>query len=124
MFVADLVLYFPSRVEHRTAKAYFSLIDAGAAVDGLANSSMQHISDGRLMLGGVMGPLAATLYAIGFAQLFFSLQEGGVLLATTASVWLCGVRARVQLLSTRASSSWTCSTRATLPTGAFSSMVL
>lgn len=72
MFIADLVLYYPSRREHRTARSYFELIDA--AGPRLAESSMQDISDARLMLGGVLGPLAATLYAVGFSQIYFGLQ--------------------------------------------------
>ena len=37
---------------------------------------MQDVSDFRLMLGGVLGPMASALYSIGFLQLFFGLGGG------------------------------------------------
>lgn len=73
LFVADLVLYYPSKPEHRSASSYFNKIDPGGS--HLANSSMQEISVSRVMLGGVMGPLAVVFYNIGFLGLFFGLQD-------------------------------------------------
>jgi hypothetical protein len=73
LFVADLVLYYPSRPEHRSAKSYFGKIDPGG--NNLAESSMQEISSRRVMLGGVMGPVAAVFYNIGFIGVFLGLQD-------------------------------------------------
>eukprot|EP00933_Yihiella_yeosuensis_P048161 TRINITY_DN44200_c0_g1_i1.p1 TRINITY_DN44200_c0_g1~~TRINITY_DN44200_c0_g1_i1.p1 ORF type:complete len:262 (-),score=41.80 TRINITY_DN44200_c0_g1_i1:61-816(-) len=74
MFIADLVLYYPSRPEHRTAISYFTRIDPGAEIEGLCESTMQGISNQRLMIGGVLGPVAASMYSVGFLQFFFGLQ--------------------------------------------------
>ena len=74
MFAADLVLYLPATAAQCSTRHYFTYIDPGAEVTALSESSMQHVTDFRLMLGGVMGPVAAVLYAIGFAQVFFALQ--------------------------------------------------
>lgn len=73
MFIADMILYYPTRKEHRTAAWYFSHIDPGGDTKDLCLSSMQHISDFRLMLGGALGPVAATMYAIGFSQVYSGL---------------------------------------------------
>jgi hypothetical protein len=74
LFVADLVLYYPSsKPEHRSAKSYFDKIDPGG--NHLAESSMQEISNRRVMLGGVMGPVAAVFYNIGFIGVFLGLQD-------------------------------------------------
>jgi hypothetical protein len=73
LFVADLVLYYPSKPEHRSAKSYFDKIDPGG--NRFAESSMQEISRQRAMLGGVMGPAAAVFYNIGFIGVFLGLQD-------------------------------------------------
>ena len=75
MFIADLVLYWPARPEHRSAASYFRCIDPGG--DHLHDSSMRDIPEARVMLGGVLGPVAAVLYALGFSQLIFGLQPRG-----------------------------------------------
>jgi len=67
MFVADLVLYFPTKNNaqvHRTAASYFATVDPYG--DNLANSSMQYISTSRVMFGGALGPVSALFYNIGF----------------------------------------------------------
>ena len=66
MLAADLVLYLPAERALRSADVYFARIDA--AGDELDRSPMGAVSDSRLMLGGVLGPLAALLYAVGFLQ--------------------------------------------------------
>ena len=68
MFAADLVLYLPSERVLCTASIYFSRIDPNG--NNLQASPMRDISDERLMLGGVLGPIAATLYALGFAGMY------------------------------------------------------
>ena len=88
MLFADMVLYYPGRAEQRTATAYFACIDGAAPATGLAESSMREISHGRLMLGGALGPLAATLYALGFTQIFFVLQPRGIVTACISSIGL------------------------------------
>jgi len=79
MFVADLVLYFPTthsdphHHHHRGAASYFATIDPGGAQ--LAQSSMQHVSIRRALCGGAMGPVSAVFYNIGFFGLYFGLQQ-------------------------------------------------
>jgi hypothetical protein len=75
MFAADLILYLPASKDRRSAQHYFTSIDPGS--NDLSSSSMQDISDFRLMLGGVLGPLASALYSVGFLHLFFGLGGGG-----------------------------------------------
>lgn len=72
MFVADLILYLPAETTLQSAECYFDKIDPNGA--NLAMSPMAQISDARLALGGVLGPIAATLYGLGFAQLYFGLN--------------------------------------------------
>ena len=78
MFAADLVLYYPTTSDryvkqHRTAASYFATIDPGG--DNLADSTMQHIGINRVMCGGVLGPVSAVFYSIGFSGLAFGLQS-------------------------------------------------
>ena len=82
MFVADLILYYPTAtsrvstnntIKHRTAKSYFSCIDPSG--NQLAQSSMQFVSLSRAMLGGVLGPVSAMFYSIGFLGIYFGLQQ-------------------------------------------------
>jgi len=72
MFIADLILYYPSRRDHRTASSYFETIDPGG--NRLAESTMQEISYGRAMVAGAMGPVSCLFYTIGFGSLFLGLQ--------------------------------------------------
>merc|ERR1711907_865153 len=62
MFAADLVLYMPSKPQDRTNAMYFQRIDPGG--DQLHVSCMSSVSGERLMLGGALGPLAASLYGV------------------------------------------------------------
>jgi hypothetical protein len=71
MFVGDLVLYLPADPASRTAHVYFRTIDPNGV--NLKESPMQDISDQRLMLGGVLGPVAAMLYALGFSSVYWGL---------------------------------------------------
>jgi hypothetical protein len=78
MFVSDLILYYPSRAAHRTAAVYFRAIDPHG--DSLGASPMGEVSEARLVLGGVLGPIAACLYALGFLSLYRGLRpEAGAL---------------------------------------------
>merc|ERR1711907_76437 len=87
MFAADLVLYMPSKPQDRTNAMYFQRIDPGG--DQLHVSCMSSVSGERLMLGGALGPLAASLYGVGFTQLFFGLNpEEGVILPCISAVCL------------------------------------
>ena len=88
MFAADLILYFPSHNEHRTALHYFTFIDPGSMTKDLAVSSMQYISQFRLMLGGTLGPVAAALYAVGFMQLLYGMEAAGSVLPAVSSFCL------------------------------------
>ncbi len=72
MFFADLVLYYPHERRDRSSRHYFERIDPGGSA--LVSSSMASLSESRLMLGGALGPVAAVLYALGFAQLYFALR--------------------------------------------------
>lgn len=73
LFAADLILYYPSKnhPQDRTAQSYFDKIDPGGSF--LARSSMKEISHARVMLGGVLGPVSAVLYGVGFVGLFCGL---------------------------------------------------
>ena len=51
---------------------------------------MRDVSDGRLMLGGVLGPVAATLYVAGFLNIFAGLQDGSSAAAILGSVVVLG----------------------------------
>ena len=73
LFVADLILYYPSKKKDRTAQSYFDKIDPGGS--HLAESSMKDMSHGRVMLGGVLGPVSAVLYGIGFFGIFCGLCD-------------------------------------------------
>ena len=54
MFIADLILYYPTKdASRRTAASYFKCIDPGAEVEHLLYSSMSDVSEWRLMFGGV-----------------------------------------------------------------------
>ena len=75
MFVADLILYLPHELVLRSGDVYFSRIDAAAP--DLQFSTMADISDARLRLGGLLGPIAASLYAVGFIGVFLALAGGG-----------------------------------------------
>ena len=84
MFVADLVLYYPTttpprddkaRLRHdRSAASYFSTIDPGGSQ--LHVSSMRCMGRRRVMLGGALGPVSAFFYALGFVGLFPALSTG------------------------------------------------
>lgn len=78
MFIADLILYLPSRTDMCTAQVYFDKIDPHGTK--LMDTPMLELQDERMMLGGALGPIAAVLYSIGFTQLFFGLRpsEGAV----------------------------------------------
>ena len=64
MFVADLVLYLPIDCRLWSTSIYFARIDPGG--DALLASPMGVLGEERVMIGGVMGPAAALLYACGF----------------------------------------------------------
>ncbi|CAJ1961849.1 unnamed protein product [Cylindrotheca closterium] len=87
LFVADLILYYPFNPQDRTAKSYFDKIDPGGSF--LADSSMKMISRERVMLGGVLGPVSAVLYGVGFVGLFcglYSSDGGGWIMPLTSSL--------------------------------------
>jgi hypothetical protein len=87
MFVADLVLYYSKVPSERTARVYFASIDPNG--DRLAESPMADIPPERMMLGGVLGPIAAALYTLGFTQLYFGLvPDVGAFLPAIAAVGL------------------------------------
>jgi hypothetical protein len=87
MFIADLVLYLPSRRDQLTAAHYFKCIDPNG--DALHSSSMAEIDDARLMLGGALGPIASVLYTAGYFNLYGRLRpEQGALLPAAACVGL------------------------------------
>ena len=87
MFVADLVLYYSKVPSERTAAVYFASIDPNG--ERLAESPMADIAPERLMLGGVLGPVAAALYTLGFTQLYFGLvPDVGAFLPAIAAVGL------------------------------------
>lgn len=68
MFIADLVLYYPSRKSERTAKSYFDKIDPGG--NALNQSTMQSIPTRRVMCGGALGPVSSVFYSIGFCGIY------------------------------------------------------
>jgi hypothetical protein len=84
LFAADLILYYPADPTLRTARCYFRSIDPNG--DSLAVSPMADISEARLMLGGVLGPVAAMLYGLGFLHVYFGLrpEQGAFLPALVA----------------------------------------
>lgn len=84
LFVADLILYYPSNSQDRTAQSYFDKIDPGG--DQLAESTMKDISHGRVMLGGVLGPVSAVLYGMGFVGVFCGLFSDGWILPLTSAL--------------------------------------
>jgi len=85
LFIADIILYYPSsNPQDRTAKSYFDKIDPGGS--HLAESSMKDISRERVMLGGVLGPVSAVLYCMGFVGLFFGLYSDGWILPLTSAL--------------------------------------
>eukprot|EP00928_Gymnodinium_smaydae_P054231 TRINITY_DN38042_c0_g1_i1.p1 TRINITY_DN38042_c0_g1~~TRINITY_DN38042_c0_g1_i1.p1 ORF type:complete len:239 (+),score=28.00 TRINITY_DN38042_c0_g1_i1:79-795(+) len=87
MFAADLLLYYPVDRKHLSAAVYFDRIDPGG--DKLHDSPMQSIDDRRMMLGGVLGPVAAVLYGIGFLQFYHGLQPAaGVMLPAVCAISL------------------------------------
>ena len=87
MFVADLVLYYSKVPSERTARVYFASIDPNG--ERLAESPMADIAPERMMLGGVLGPVAAALYTLGFTQLYFGLvPDVGAFLPAIAAVGL------------------------------------
>jgi len=73
MFVADLVLYFPTAIQDRSAESYFTKVDPGGS--NLSNSTMSRISHQRVMCGGAMGPVSAVFIASGMRHSFFGLQQ-------------------------------------------------
>ena len=82
MFVADLVLYYS-----KVPSEYFASIDPNG--ERLAESPMADIPPERMMLGGVLGPIAAALYTLGFTQLYFGLvPDVGAFLPAIAAVGL------------------------------------
>lgn len=64
MFVADLVLYLPNDRSQWSTAVYFARIDPGGGQ--LLHSPMSELGEQRMMTGGVLGPVAALLYTIGF----------------------------------------------------------
>ena len=60
LFAGDLILYMPQNANLRTATTYFTQIDGTGGKD-LARSPMANISVERMMLGGVLGPIAPPL---------------------------------------------------------------
>jgi len=76
MFISDLILYYPSKQQHRSAASYFSKIDPGG--DNLGESTMQEISISRVMCGGAMGAVSSVFYILGFASLSFGLQDTAI----------------------------------------------
>lgn len=74
MFISDLILYLPQDPATWTSRMYYSRIDPTAGA-GLLRSPMRDIPDWRLMLGGVLGPISALLYSIGFLQVIPGLHD-------------------------------------------------
>ena len=66
MFAGDLILYLPSSLAARSTRSYFETIDPNG--EGLHDSPMRHMSDQRLMLGGILGPVSSLFYTLGFSQ--------------------------------------------------------
>jgi hypothetical protein len=73
LFIADLILYYPSKRKDRSAQSYFERIDPGGT--NMAGSSMQGISISRVMFGGVLGPVASLAYSIGYFGILFGFGQ-------------------------------------------------
>ena len=65
LLVADYILYLPSRYDENASQFYFQRIDPSAG-EGLKESSMSKIGEGRLLLGGLLAAPACVLYSLGF----------------------------------------------------------
>ena len=61
MFAGDMFLYFTTQPVQNFEKELLSL--------------MKRVSETRLIIGAVLGPLAAVLYCIGFLQIYFAIDE-------------------------------------------------
>ncbi len=56
---------------------------AGPEFYEFSRKIMSEISNTRLMLGGVLGPIEAAFYIVGFWHIFMALKSGGKILAAT-----------------------------------------
>lgn len=78
MFSGDMLLYFSREEYHPNGNLKFIM------------TLMKRISDRRLMLGGLIGPIASFLYCIGFYHITFIVEENDQFLAY-AIMLLCSL---------------------------------